>query len=289
VLRRKRTHTTLGQSTFGRSECLFRKLICVAVGALTLATGAQAQVQDTINNKTTLLDGKDALLFAAFALGTIVVAPIDRQVAARLQDSATQENRFLSTAATGFRLLGDPGSLLTGAGLYAVGRADGQRRVQALGLHSVESIVFAGMISGSLKMLAGRQRPYADITNPYDFQLWRGFSDDKYRSFPSGHTTAAFAFASTLTRETQFWWPHAAWAIGTVFYGGAGLIGLSRIYNNQHWASDVMAGATIGTLMGLKVVKYTHSHPGNHIDQELIKGKHASLIQANPVLFSFRF
>jgi hypothetical protein len=49
-----------------------------------------------------------------------------------------------------------------------------------------------------------------------------------------------------------------------------------------------MAGATIGTLMGLKVVKYTHSHPGNHIDKALIKGKRSS-IQANPILFSIQF
>ena len=65
-------------------------------------------------------------------------------------------------------------------------------------------------------------------------------------------------------------------------------MGLSRIYNNQHWASDVMAGAALGTLVGIKVVKYTHSHPGNHIDQELIRGK-KSAIQINPVLFSIQF
>jgi membrane-associated phospholipid phosphatase len=268
---------------------LFGKLLPIALFTLTFGVNGQAQVQDTINHKTPLLVGKDALLLGAFALGTGLVAPLDRQVASRLQDSATQENRFLSTAATGLRLLGDPGSLVTGAAMYGIGRVDGQRRLQALGLHSVESILLSGILSGGIKMVAGRQRPYADITNPYNFQLWRGFSDDKYRSFPSGHTTAAFAFASTLTRETQFWWPHATWYIGTVFYGGAGLIGLSRIYNNQHWASDVMSGAAIGTIMGLKVVKYTHSHPGNHIDRELIKGKRASQIQVNPVLFSFKF
>ncbi|MGH7603616.1 MAG: phosphatase PAP2 family protein [Gemmatimonadaceae bacterium] len=266
------------------------KLFGIAFLSLFLASNTAAQVQDTINKKTPLLVGKDALLFGAFAIGTALVAPVDRQIAGRLQDSSTQENRFLSTAATGLRLLGDPGSLFTGAGLYTIGRIDGQRRLQALGLHSVESIALSGLIGTAIKMTAGRQRPFADIKNPYNFQLWRGFSGDKYRSFPSGHTTAAFAFASTVTRETQFWWPHATWYIGTVFYGGASLIGLSRIYNNQHWASDVMAGATIGTLIGLKVVKYTHSHPGNHIDQELIKGKkRSSAIQVNPVLFSIQF
>ena len=268
---------------------LLGKMLRVAVVSLTIAVNAQAQVQDTISKKSPLLVGKDALLLGAFAVGTVLIAPIDMQIANRLQDPRAQENRFLGRAATGFRLLGDPGSVVTGAGIYLIGRADGQRRVQSLGLHSVESILFADILGGGIKMLAGRQRPFVDIKNPYNFQLWRGFSGDQYRSFPSGHTITAFAFASTVTRETQFWWPHSAWYVGTVFYGGASLVGLSRIYNNQHWASDVLGGAAIGTLIGLKVVKYTHSHPGNHIDRELIKGRSNSQLQSPPIVFSFHF
>jgi membrane-associated phospholipid phosphatase len=257
--------------------------------SLSLATIANAQVQDTILKKSPLLTGKDALLFASFALGTAVVAPIDMQIANRLQYPGAQENRFLRTGATGFRLLADPGSFVTGAGIYLIGRIDGQRRVQALGLHSVESILLADILGGGLKLAAGRQRPFADVKNPYNFQLWRGLQGDQYRSFPSGHTITAFAFASTLTRETQFWWPQGGFYVGTVFYGGATLVGLSRMYNNMHWASDVMAGAAIGTIVGLKVVKYTHSHPDNQIDQKLIKGKHRSQMQLNPVLFTVTF
>ena len=265
------------------------KLVRVAILLALAGTSVSAQVEDTINKKTPLLVGKDALLLGVFALGTAAVAPIDMQIANRLQDPGTQENRFLRTAATGFRLLGDPGSVATGLGIYVIGRIDGQRRVQALGLHSMESIVLADLLAGGIKLMAGRQRPFIDIKNPYSFQLWRGFVGDQFRSFPSGHTVTAFAFASTLTRETQFWWPHAAFWIGTVFYGGAGLVGVSRMYNNMHWASDVMAGAAIGTILGLKVVKYTHSHPDNGIDNKLIKGKQRSQIQFNPVLYSIQF
>jgi membrane-associated phospholipid phosphatase len=268
---------------------LFSKSFRVVLISVILAVTVQAQVQDTINKKTPLFVGKDALLLGAFMLGTAVVAPIDMRVTNRLQDSATQAIRFLSKAATGFRLLGDPGSLVTGTGIYLIGRAGENRRVEALGLHSVESILVADILGGGIKMLAGRQRPFVDTKNPYNFQLWRGFSGDQYRSFPSGHTITAFAFASTVTRESQFWWPHSAWYVGTVFYGGASLVGLSRIFNNQHWASDVVAGAALGTIVGLKVVRYTHSHPGNHIDRELIKGKRSSQIQANPILFTIQF
>ncbi len=256
---------------------------------LLIAASAHAQVQDTINKKTPLLVGKDAFLLGVFALGTVAVAPIDMQIAGRLQDPATQENRFLHYSATGFRLLGEPGSIVAGLGIYAIGRIDGQRRVQSLGLHSAESIVFAEILTGAIKLVAGRQRPFVDTKDPYDFQLWRGFKSDTYRSFPSGHSTAAFAFASALTRETQFWWPRGGFFVGTIFYGGAALVGASRMYNNMHWASDVMAGAAIGTIIGLKVVKYTHSHPDNAIDRKLIRGKSQSQIEINPILFSIHF
>ncbi len=265
------------------------KLISVVLLATTIAANGEAQVQDTINRKTPLLTGKDALMVGAFTLGTVAVAPLDMAVAKRLQYPGTQENRFLRRAATGFRVLAVPGSLIAGVGLYGLGRADGQRRLQALGLHSVESILIADVVGGTIKFVAGRARPYVDIDNPVDFQLFRGFSDHKYQSFPSGHTINAFAFASTVTREAQLWWPHSAWYVGTVMYGGATLMGLSRIYNNQHWASDVMGGAAIGTLIGVKVVKYTHSHPGNPIDRKLIKGGRKSVLQPTPLVFSFQF
>ncbi|MFL5509125.1 MAG: phosphatase PAP2 family protein, partial [Gemmatimonadaceae bacterium] len=226
---------------------MYRKPLHAALLLLLVTTTANAQVQDTINKKTPLFTGKDALLIGVFAVGTAAVAPIDMQIASRLQDSATQANRFLHTAATGFRLLGDPGSIVTGSVIYLAGRVGGNARVQSLGLHSVESIVFADILSGVIKYAAGRQRPFVDIKNPHSFQFGRGLSDDKYRSFPSGHTTTAFAFASTVTRESQFFWPHAGFLVGTIFYGGASLVGISRIYNNMHWASDVMAGAAIGT------------------------------------------
>ena len=53
-------------------------------------------------------------------------------------------------------------------------------------------------------------------------------------------------------------------------YGGATLVGASRIYNNAHWASDVALGAAIGTFTGLKVVRYSHQHPDNPIDRLLL-------------------
>ncbi|MDQ6871263.1 MAG: phosphatase PAP2 family protein [Gemmatimonadota bacterium] len=267
---------------------MYAKPFLVVLLSVTVAIPAPAQVQDTIGKKTPLFIGKDLLLLGAFTASTALVAPIDMRLANKLQDSATQANRFLRTAATGFRLLGDPGSFATGTVVYLIGRAGGNRRVESVGLHSVEAILLADVLGGAIKLTVGRQRPFVDVRTPDNFQLWRGFKGDQWRSFPSGHTITAFAFASTVTRESKFWWPGATWYVGTVVYGGASLVGLSRMYNNQHWASDVMAGAAIGTLVGLKVVNYTHSNPGNRLDRALIKGKTSS-IQVSPILFTIQF
>jgi membrane-associated phospholipid phosphatase len=249
---------------------MLRRSTFIALFAALPICSANGQFADTIYHKTPLITTKDLAIAAGFGVATVAVAPLDRYFAHRLQDSATQSNRWLHGAATGFRILGSQGSLAAGAGIYLIGRVSNQKRTTALGLHSVEAMVLADLAGGGMKAFFGRARPFVDITNNYDFQLMRGLSSDKYRSFPSGHTINAFAFASTVSRETVMWWPRSRWYIGSAMYGGATLVGLSRMYNNQHWASDVLGGAAVGTLMGLKVVKYQHSHPGNRIDRALL-------------------
>ena len=50
------------------------------------------------------------------------------------------------------------------------------------------------------------------------------------------------------------------------------MVGLSRMYDNQHWASDVVFGAGLGTIAGLTVVRYTHDHARNRVDRWLLSG-----------------
>jgi membrane-associated phospholipid phosphatase len=89
---------------------------------------------------------------------------------------------------------------------------------------------------------------------------------------PSGHTLAAFAAAAAVTSETSGWWPATRWVIGPVLFTGAGVTGLSRMYDNRHWASDVIVGAGIGTFAGLKVVRYVNAHADNRVDKLLLTG-----------------
>ena len=68
-------------------------------------------------------------------------------------------------------------------------------------------------------------------------------------SFPSGHTASAFTNASVLFyeyKDTNIWYASSGYLFATV-------TGFLRIANNKHFTSDVLAGAGIGTAVGLAV------------------------------------
>lgn len=250
------------------------RAVAIAVSVLTcFAPGAEAQGRDTTHtSREPLFTARDAWIGAGFAVATVALTPLDRRIAIRLQDSTTQANRFFHHGATGLELFASPGAFVIGGSLYVVGRLGHYPRLADLGLHGTEAVVLATVVTGTIKGAAGRARPFVvGDTNPRDFKFGRGFSKEGYTAFPSGHTTTAFAAASAVTAETSRWWPQSTWYVGPVMYGGAAMVGLSRMYHNKHWASDVILGAGIGTFSGLKVVKYQHSHPGNRLDRWLLQ------------------
>ena len=219
----------------------------------------------------TLFTWRDAALAAGFSVLTVAMFPVDKSFATRLQDSSTQASHLIKNATRDVQFVADPGSLLIGVGMYGVGRIAHWQNVADLGLHGTEAVVLSGAITALLKGVAGRGRPYVSgDTNPHDFKFGRGFGNGQYQSFPSGHTTVAFAAAAAVTSESRRWWPREQWIVAPMMYGGATMVGLSRMYNNAHWASDVALGAAIGTFSGIKVVRYSHAHPDNFIDRALL-------------------
>ena len=249
-------------------------VIAAALGACApLVASAQTPMpHDSVHAAKTLFTYRDAVLAAGFAGLTVAMFPVDKSVAGRLQNPNTQANHFFENASTDVRLLADPGGVVIGVSMYGLGRVAGWKNVADFGLHGTEAIAVAGFATTFLKGVAGRARPFVSLdTNPRDFHFGRGFTNGNFQSFPSGHTTAAFALASTVTSESQRWWPRQTWLVAPAMYGAATLVGLSRMYNNKHWASDVALGAAIGTFSGIKVVRYNHGHPSNPIDRFFLR------------------
>jgi hypothetical protein len=128
------------------------------------------------------------------------------------------------------------GLLSTG---YFVGD-DESRRTYGLAFQAIGE---AMLITQSLKFLVGRERPNQSDGDPYEFH---GPSSE-YQSFPSGHTSNAFAIATVFADKN----PNMKW----IYYGLATCVGLSRIQSRSHFLSDVFVGATIGIYAGHKATK----------------------------------
>lgn len=213
----------------------------------------------------------DAWMAGGFAAAVAAAMPFDQRMAEWMQQPSRQDNSGLTGTATVFRNLADPGTVVIAGGLYIAGRLTHDATMADIGGHASEAIIASGVAGWVIKSVAGRARPRVDITRPHDFKLGRGFgTSGDYQSFPSGHTLAAFSLASVVTAESGRYWPNHQRLIGVLTYGGATLSGLSRMYNNAHWGSDVLLGAGIGTLTGLAVVRYQHGHPNNWIDRTFL-------------------
>jgi membrane-associated phospholipid phosphatase len=105
------------------------------------------------------------------------------------------------------------------------------------------SVISAGLITPTLKKVVGRARPHT-AQGAFDFSPFKN-----QHSFPSGHTTQAFAVATVIAEHYDEAW------VKWLSYGTATAVGYSRIHQDRHFLSDVLAGALIGHLVGKTVVR----------------------------------
>jgi membrane-associated phospholipid phosphatase len=139
-------------------------------------------------------------------------------------------------------------------GYYVGGLVFDSPKARAIAQDGVAaSIIASGMIAPTLKLAFGRARR-AKEEGPYDFD----FFSTKNDSFPSGHTTQAFAVASVIAAHSESIWAK----VGA--YGAASLVGYARIQGQKHWPTDVAAGAIIGTVVGNSVVRFNQQHRAQH-------------------------
>jgi len=147
--------------------------------------------------------------------------------------------------------LGDAryGLAICGA-LYLKGKFEEEPKLVKTAIMGVESMAVAGTISSLMKLSFGRLRPYK---NKGAFVFKGPYSKSYKSSFPSGHTTIAFALASVIAEQSDSFW------IKFISYGLASSVAFQRMYDDKHWLSDVVAGAILGTFVGKKIVNM-HRH-----------------------------
>jgi membrane-associated phospholipid phosphatase len=145
--------------------------------------------------------------------------------------------------------------------------------VAASGLRAIEAIAVSGTVTSVLKMAFGRARPFLSPDDPSDFQFFRRLEapDGGYTAMPSGHATAAFAFASAVTGEVRLRAPQHARTVGVLTYGAAAVTAYARMHDDRHWLSDVTVGAGIGTVTGWAITRWHATRPNNPIDRALLR------------------
>ena len=248
-----------------------RSLLAVILALTTVARAGAAQPADTTGVSTEpLFTGKDAVIGGAYVAATVVLLQFDRRIAEYM---ARHENDFRENSANTLKEVNERTLFVASAGGYLIGRIGRVDRLADIGLHSMEALVLTSAISTLGKSGLGRARPHvssASGLDPFDFQPGKGFDDPAYRSFPSLHEGGSFAFAAVITSETARMWPRSRPFVAPILYTLAVLPGIARVYQEKHWASDVVMGAAIGSFAGWKVVRYNHSHPGNRLDRWLL-------------------
>lgn len=183
---------------------------------------------------------------AAAAVGSVLLLTAeDNRIDAALQRNRSSRTDAVAKAVTP---LGSYAGIGVSVASLGAGLIFHDAALRDTGRDAIEAEIFAaGIVTPLLKKTVGRLRPS------------QGSDGDEYRplssgqSFPSGHTTEAFAVASVIAARSD------GWVVPTVAYTLASAVGFARMNDRAHFASDVVAGAVIGTAIGHSVV---HRHTG---------------------------
>jgi|KBSSwiStaDraftv2_1062776.scaffolds.fasta_scaffold123629_2 membrane-associated phospholipid phosphatase len=117
--------------------------------------------------------------------------------------------------------------------------------LQSICLDVIESHLIAGGIRNLGKFVIGRDHP---------FEAERSVFFVHGTSMPSGHTSVVFEIATIFTRHTEGMPKAWQMAVGVTSYGIATAVAVQRVGTDAHWASDVVLGGALGTLVANTVV-----------------------------------
>jgi membrane-associated phospholipid phosphatase len=158
-------------------------------------------------------------ILGATGAASVAVHPEDQPIALRVNDPDPifTPGNVIGNGAT---------QVAAGLAVYIGGRLAHNERVGGLGVDLLQAQLVSGIITQGVKLAADRTRP----------------DGGKY-SFPSGHTSSAFATAAVLQS-------HFGWKVGVPSYVLAAYVGSARMATNHHFASDVLFGAGIGIAAG---------------------------------------
>jgi membrane-associated phospholipid phosphatase len=185
-------------------------------------------------------DGRDWAIFGASVAGVAALTLADKHLRT---EALAGDAPLETTLANDFRYFGNYAAFGVLGAFYVGGALGHDSKAQETALDGlIASILAGGVITTVLKEVTGRSRPSTHL-GVYNFHPFSGNA-----SFPSGESTEAFAAGSVIATQYPHWW------VDIACYGTASLVGFARMREDGHFASDVVAGALIGTVVGRAVV-----------------------------------
>jgi hypothetical protein len=186
-------------------------------------------------------EGRDWVETAVISGGIVFVGTRDDRVDAWVQNHRSKQTDDFARIVTP---LGSWAAVGVSVVALGGGLVSHDKRLLDTGRDAVEAeILAAGITTPVLKYAVGRVRP-GDGADADEFRPSSGNS-----SLPSGHATEAFAVASVLSARAD------GWVVPVLSYTLASCVGYARVHDRAHWASDVIAGGLIGTLIGRTIVR----------------------------------
>jgi membrane-associated phospholipid phosphatase len=176
-----------------------------------------------------------------FAVVTAALIATDRKTADLLPNSRDQAvwSGRVSQFGAAYSLAGGAGAM------YLIGKATHDRHASETGWLGLEAIAHTQVLTFGIKQATNRHRPTTD-------EIGRGFWNGG-DSFPSGHAATSFALAAVVSYEYR---DHIAVPIAA--YSLATLVSVSRVSARRHWASDIVAGGSMGFLVGRYIYRRHH-------------------------------
>lgn len=135
----------------------------------------------------------------------------------------------------GVSVSAEPLSLSIPIALFTVGLLEKNKSVKEQSVEVIGSLALTTIATEGLKIIVNRQRPYEKYTDIYPYEYEKG------KSFPSGHAALAFSAATSLAIQYKKWY------IVAPAYLWAASVSYSRLYLGQHYPSDILASAIVGS------------------------------------------
>jgi membrane-associated phospholipid phosphatase len=238
-------------------------LLCLA------AAPAPAQIDSNRVDKT-FFTRRD-LVIGAIGIGAgAVTAIFDERIANWMQSASVQGSQSRHDFVDAVTVVNEQPLTIAAATTYLIGRLTHSEVIADVGLHTTEALLLTVAAAELIRVPLGRKRPDVSPDDPFVFEFGAGLSNFDNRAYPSIHSAVAFATASALVGEVQIRRPGAVKIAAPILYTAALIPGVSRMYLNKHWASDVVSGGIMGAWLGAKTVRYAHTHKKNKVDRWLL-------------------